>query len=265
MEVAAGGGDAGVAEGGLDQVNGGAAVEGVGGMGVAEPVGGNGLVDAGAGGGFADDASDGEWLEASVGCLLAREEDGGVGSSLGGAEELLPDGGGNTDRTGDSAFAEDGDLAAVGAGLEVAPGEIAEFAHPDTRGIEEAQYGAVARIGFEVEDAVEIGGGEDALGEAVAYGGQTEDAADVEGEVAEAVAEGEEGFDGGEDAVAGGGGEGGKGGGEVLEVGEGQGGEGLPCPGSEAEDVGLVGAAGVGGAAVEPEVDEVVVGSFLYE
>jgi hypothetical protein len=43
VEVAAGGGYSGVAEGSLDEVEGRAAVEGVGGMGVAEPVGGDGF------------------------------------------------------------------------------------------------------------------------------------------------------------------------------------------------------------------------------
>jgi hypothetical protein len=67
-------------------------------------------------------------------------------------------------------------------------------------------------------------------------------------------------FHGGEGAVAAGRGEGGERVGERLQVGEGDAGERLPRGGAEAGDVGAVGPPGVGGAAVEPDLDETVVG-----
>jgi hypothetical protein len=79
---------------------------------------------------------------------------------------------------------------------------------PDS--IEKVEKGAVARVGLKGEDAVQVGLGQDALGEAVADCGEPD----------EAVSEGEQGFEGGEDSVLGGGGEGVEGGCEGLEVGE---------------------------------------------
>ncbi len=63
MEVASGGGDAGVAKGSLDQMNRRAAIKGVGSMGVAEPVGRDGQLDAVAPGSLPHDAVDGQGPE----------------------------------------------------------------------------------------------------------------------------------------------------------------------------------------------------------
>ena len=52
-----------------------------------------------------------------------------------------------------------------------------------------------------------VGLGQDAFGQAAAHGGQPQGAADVKGEVADAMAEGQQGFHGGQDAVAAGGGQ----------------------------------------------------------
>ena len=52
-----------------------------------------------------------------------------------------------------------------------------------------------------------VGLGQDAFGQATAHGGQPQGAADVEGQVADAMSEGQQGFHGGQDAVAAGGGQ----------------------------------------------------------
>ena len=67
------------------------------------------------------------------------------------------------------------------------------------------------------------------------------------------------------DTVTAGGGQGAERIGEGLEVGQGDARERLPCPAAEAGDVGLVGALGMHGAAVEPDGDQVIVGIGLWE
>ena len=79
VEVAAGGGDRGVAEGGLHQVDGGVAVEGVAGVGVAHPVGRDVLFEAGAAGGGVDEAAHLGDVERSPAVAAAEDGVGGLG------------------------------------------------------------------------------------------------------------------------------------------------------------------------------------------
>jgi hypothetical protein len=72
-------------------------------------------------------------------------------------------------------------------------------------------------------------------------------------------------FEGGKDAVTAGGGQFSERIGEGLEIGQGDRGERLPCPATEADDVGPVGALGVHGAAVEPDGNQLIVGMGLRE
>ena len=53
--------------------------------------------------------------------------------------------------------------------------------------------------------------------------------------------------------------------GEALKIGQGDRGERLLGPATEARDVGPVGALGVNGAAVEPDLDQLIVGMRLWE
>jgi hypothetical protein len=127
MEVTAGGSDAGMAEGGLDQVDRGAAVKGVGSVSVAEPVRGDGQFDAVAAGGFADDAQDGHGFQR--GAMLARPEHGFVLAGFSAQfREVSGDRSRQLDGAGFAALAEDGDLGAVAVGLHVAPVKPADFA-----------------------------------------------------------------------------------------------------------------------------------------
>jgi hypothetical protein len=48
----------------------------------------------------------------------------------------------------------------------------------------------VPLVGLEAQDAVDVGFGQDAFGQAAANGGEPQSAADIEGQVADAVAEG---------------------------------------------------------------------------
>jgi hypothetical protein len=138
VEVSAGGGDAGMAEGGLDQVDGAAAIKGVRSVSVAEPVRRNGQFDAGAEGGLADDAQDGHGFQR--GAMLARPEHGIV---LAGFAAQFSQGGGDRsghlNGTGLAALAEDGDLDAFAVGLHVAPVKPADLADPHPGGVQEPQ------------------------------------------------------------------------------------------------------------------------------
>ena len=86
--------------------------------------------------------------------------------------------------------------------------------------------------------------------------GKRRDSSDVEGQVSDAVAEGQQGLDGGKNTVAAGGGQCVEGIREGLEIGQGDRRERLASPAAEAGDVGLAGALGVDGAAVEPDGDQ---------
>ena len=156
------------------------------------------------------------------------------------------------DRPGLIALAEDRDLAAIAIGLRIPPAQAAQFADTHRRGIEQGEQYPVALLGLQAQHAVDLGFRQNTLGETVPHSRQAESAADVEGQVSDAVAEGQQGFEGGKDAVTAGGGQFKDRIGKCLEIGQGDGGEGLPCPAAETGDVGAVGALGVDGAAVEP-------------
>jgi hypothetical protein len=125
-------------------------------------------------------------------------------------------------------------IAAVAVGLDVAPVKPADFADPDARSVQHQQKSAIPLVGLETQNAVDVGLRQDAFGQAAANGGEPQGAADVEGEVANAVTEGQQGFHRGQDAVAAGGGQGVdvEGIGEALEIGEGHGGQRLPGRGA---------------------------------
>jgi len=86
MQIAACGRDGGVAERGLDKVDGSAAVQGVGGVGVPEPVRRHSQLNAGASGGLADNLQNGQRPEAATVLLLAGAEDRILRAGLSGAE-----------------------------------------------------------------------------------------------------------------------------------------------------------------------------------
>jgi hypothetical protein len=71
-----------------------------------------------------------------------------------------------------------------------------QLGHPQTAGVGQAQQRPVPRVGLQGEQAVDLDLGEDALGEGVLELGQPQSAADVEGEVAQPVAERQQRFDG---------------------------------------------------------------------
>ena len=262
MQITAGRGDAGVSESGLHQMNGSTAVEGVRSMRMAEPVGRNGEFDAGPVGRLADDAEDRHRAEPSSALPLAGPEDGIVGGCVRGAEaeEQFPYRSRNLNRAGDSAFAKYGNLAAVLIGLQVSPRECAQFTHSYTGSVEEREEGPVAQIRFQAQDPVEIGLGENALRQAIPEGRHAEGAAHIERQIPEPVTECQEGFDGRERAVPAGGSQIGQGIGKLLQPGQGNLPERLPCPRAEPFDIGPVGALGMHGPAVEPDVDELVIG-----
>ena len=258
MKISPGGGDGGVAECRLDQVDGRPAVEGMGGVGVAQPVRGDGEIDAGAAGGLPDDAQHGHSLKS--GAMFARAEDRilllGSRTKRG---QKLGDRFGELDGSGLGAFAPDGDLGSVAVWLDVAPAKAADFADPDAGGVEQQQESTVAGIRLQAEHPVDVGLRQDPLGQAVADRRQAKGAADIEGEIADAVAEGEQRFDGGERAVTARRGQTKQGIGEALQIGEAHQPQRLPCPGPEPLDVGAVGALGVDRAAMQPNFNELVV------
>jgi hypothetical protein len=117
----------------------------------------------------------------------------------------------------------------------------------------------------QLQYVVDLGLWQNPLGQPVPHPGQAESASDIEGQVSDAVAEGQQALEGGKDAVTAGGGQCTERIGEALEIGKGDRGERLPFPAMEAGDVGSVGALGVNGAAVEPDIDQVIVGMGLQE
>ena len=172
---------------------------------------------------------------------------------------------GQLDGPGLGALAPDRNLGAVAVGLHVAPAQAADFADSHGGGVEQQQENTVAGIRLQAEHAVDIAFRQDSLRQAVLHGRQAQRAADIEREVADAVAEGEQRFDGGEHPVAAGRRQAAEGVRKDLEIGEGDGGERLPCPGAEAGEIGAVGALGMQRPAVEPDVEEVIVGRGLWE
>jgi hypothetical protein len=107
---------------------------------------------------------------------------------------------------------------------------------------------------------VQIGFREDALGKTVAHGREAKHTADIERQVAQAVAESEQRLDGGEYAISTGGRQAFERRGEGLQVGKGYFGKRLPCPAAKSLNISPIGALGMGRPAVQPEFDELVVG-----
>jgi hypothetical protein len=106
--------------------------------------------------------------------------------------EVAPDVGWKQDGARLGAFAEDGDLAApVTAGVEIAPGEAGDLRDAQTGAIEQAQQHAVAGVGLEREQLMDRGLVEDALAEGVLGCVQFQNGADVDGQIADALGEGE--------------------------------------------------------------------------
>ena len=92
-------------------------------------------------------------------------------------------------------------------GLQVPPAESAQFADAHPGSIEEREDRPVPGIRLQAQDAVQVGFGQDSLGEPVADRRQAEGAAHIERQVPGAVREGQERFDGRQGAVAAGGSE----------------------------------------------------------
>jgi hypothetical protein len=137
-----------------------------------------------------------------------------------------------------SPFAEDRDLAALAIGLRVPPRQAAQFADAHRGGIEQGEQHPVALLRLQAQQAVDLGFRQNPFGQAVAHPRQAESPSDVEGQVSDAVAEGQQGFEGGKDAVTAGDGQGAESIGEGLEIGQGDARERLVCPATEAGDVG---------------------------
>ena len=137
VQVAPGGGDAGMSQRGLHQVNGRPAVEGMGGMRVPEPVGRDGEFDAGAPGGLADDAEHRQRLQNAAMLPLAGAEEGIAGPGIGASQtaDESPNRSGHLDGSRDTTFTEDRDLAAIPVRLQVPPAKPTQFADADPRGI----------------------------------------------------------------------------------------------------------------------------------
>ncbi len=235
MQVAAGGRDAGMAESGLHQMNGRAAVEGMGGVRVPEPVRRDGKFDPGTLGCFADDPKDRQRPKPPAVFGLTRPEHGIGGTRLVRPQTAhqFPHGGRYLNGAGDAAFAEHGNLSALSVRLQVPPAHRAQFADAHAGSIEQRGDGAIAEIRLQAQDAMQIRFGEDALGEPVAKGGQPQGPAHVERQIADPVAECQEGFKGREGAVPAGRRETAQSIGELLQIGQGDLLKGLPCPGSK--------------------------------
>ena len=123
VEVAAGGGDAGMSEGSLHQMNRRTAVKSMGSVCMPEPVGRNGKFNAGARCCLAYHAEYSERPQNSAVALLAGAEDriAGLRVVTPQAAHEFPDGSRDLDSPGDSSFSEHCHLAAVGVGLQIPP------------------------------------------------------------------------------------------------------------------------------------------------
>jgi hypothetical protein len=203
MQIAAGSGNARVSESGLYQVNRRPAVEGVRSMRMAKPVRRNGDFNAGAISRLADDPQDSHRAEPAAVFPLAGPEDRIITAGLRGPEtgDQFPYGSRKLNRAGATALAEHGNLAVVSIGLQVPPGETTQFADPDPGSIEKSENGPVARIRLQAQDTVQVGLGQNPLRQLVPDGGQTESAAHIEWQIADAVAKGEQRFDGGKNTI----------------------------------------------------------------
>ncbi len=264
VQVTARGRHPGVSERGLHQVKGSAAIEGMGSVRVPEPVRRYRKFDTAAPGGLPHDPQDGQRPELSAVFDFPGEKDRMAGFGIvPQAVDQFPYGAGYLNGACDAAFSEDRDLSALSVRLQIPPVERAQFAHAHPRGVEQREDGPVAGMGLQTEDAMQIGFGEDALGQPVAYGGQPQGAPHVERQITEAAPESEERFEGGKGSVAAGGREIAQSIAELLEVAQGDQAKRLPCPGSEPLRIRAVGPLGVTGAAVEPSFEELIVGGSL--
>lgn len=150
VQVAAGGGDAGVAERRLHQADRRPVVERVRSMGVPQPMGADRAGQAGTAGGALDDSVHRRLVEvaaAAAGAEHRRVRRGGAAQR----RHRAPHRGRQQDRAGPAALAEDRQLPGVAAGLQVAPGEAAELGDAQPGRIEQAQHRRVARVGLAVE------------------------------------------------------------------------------------------------------------------
>ena len=236
MEVSAGGSDGSVAQGGLNKVDGGAAVQGMRGVGVAQPMGRDGELDAGAGGSLSHDPQYGEGAERQS--VIAGAEDGihVPGRAAEGSEQFA-DRFGQLHGAGFAALAEDGDLDAIAARLDITPVKRAEFADADGGSIEQGQQGTVPGVGLQAEHAMDLAFRKDPLGESVTNRRQAERAADIERQISDAVSEGQQGLGGGQGPVAAGRGQFVKRIGKDLEIVKGDREERLPCPGKKTPNI----------------------------
>jgi hypothetical protein len=268
-----------VAERPLDQRHGGAAVERVAGVGVAQPVRADGRWQPGAPRGRPHDQAHPIVAQPPAGGVagappLAGAEDGRVGvnrrrraahagrlssaGSLAPGQQVAADADRQQDHPHLVALAVDGELGGLATRGDVAPAQAAQLGDAQAAVVEDAQQEGVARIGLEGEQALVLGLGQDALGRDAALALEAQGAADIDGQVAEPVAEGEQGLDAAEDAAAAGRVQAGEAVGEGLEIAQRDGGQGLVMEEApEARGVGPVGAGGVGAAAVQPEGEEV--------
>jgi len=268
VEVLAGGGDGAVAQGGGDEVNWGLAFEGVGGVAVPEPVGGHLGRDPGARGGRAHNAQDLARVERPA--ALTRAEHRRVLRRVpvppAQRHQVLVDRRRQEDGALLGTLAPYADLpGVVRARPHVAPAQGAQLGHTDAASVEQAQQDPIARVDFQGEHALHVGLLQDARGQALAARWELEGTADVEGQVAEAVTEGEQALDGRQGPHARAGFEPGEAVGEVLQRAEREGAERRGAVGLEAGDVGAVGALGVRAASVQPERDEVLVRGGLRD
>ena len=173
VKVAAGGGNGGVAESGLDEVDGRAAVQSVTGMGVAHPVGRGFLFEAGAFPGRVHDSPD--LRDVEVPALPAPKDRIGSRRSAAQFHQHPPGASLQENGTGPAAFAEHRNLTAVFPALlttlhGVAPLQAREFGDADAGGVKKPEDDLVAAVGGAVDQARDVAFGQNALGEAVAVG-----------------------------------------------------------------------------------------------
>ncbi len=158
-----------------------------------EPVGRNRHLDSSAKRGLAHDAENGK--AAQRGAMAAGPEDGVI--FTGGIAKLRQQGGDGRwqlDSSGLAAFAENSDLSAVAIGLHIPPAEPADFAYPNSGRVEQQEQSPISWIGLQAENAVDVGLGQDALGQPATQCGQPQGTANIEAQVANSVAEGKQRF-----------------------------------------------------------------------
>ena len=262
VKVAASGGDAGVPEGGLHQMNGRPAVEGMGSMGVAEPVGRNVQFDAGARRCLAHHLEHSERPQNPAVALLAGAEDRitWLRAVTSQAAHESPHRSRDLDSPGDAAFSEHRHLAAIGIRLQIPPAEAAQLAHAHAGGVEEGEDRPVTEIRLQAQDAVQIGFRQNALGQAAANCRQTESAANIEWQISGPVGECEQRLNSGQRPVAARRCQRAERVGELLEIGQGHLRQRLAHPCQKVLDVGTIGPLSMPGPAMEPDLEQLFIG-----